>query len=127
MPAPTVPSAAEVAFHSQPAEEVLKALETSRDGLAATEARARLAAHGPNTLPRAKRETALQLLWRQINNPLIWVLIASGAVAVAADFAGDGLKNGAVILAVVVLNTLIGFVQEFKAGKAIEALSQMVP
>jgi len=96
------------------------------DGLSEEEARRRLAAHGPNLIPRGRGDGALDLLWRQINNPLIWVLIVSAVVAIAVD-PTDGTKNGLVILAVVVLNTLIGFIQEFKAGKAIEALSQMVP
>jgi Ca2+-transporting ATPase len=54
------------------------------------------------------------------------VLIASGVIAMAVD-PTDGIANGLVILAVVLLNTLIGFVQEWKAGRAIEALAQMVP
>jgi P-type E1-E2 ATPase len=66
------------------------------------------------------------LIWRQINNPLIWVLLVSAVVAMAADPTG-GIKNGLVILSVVALNTITGFMQEFKAGKAIKALSLMVP
>ena len=65
----------------------------------------------------------LQLLWRQINNPLIWVLLGSGTLAVVLGKMTDGL----VVLAVVVINAIIGFIQEFKAGRAIEALSEMVP
>ncbi len=114
-------------FHALEADAALEALASSRAGLASGEAARRLREHGPNVLPRGKRDGALILLWRQINNPLIWVLIASGAVAMAVDWEGEGIKNGTVILAVVMINSLIGFIQEFRAGKAIEALSEMVP
>ncbi len=114
-------------FHSVETEEALKALSTTPDGLQSAEASRRLAEHGPNVLPRGKRDGVFVLLWRQINNPLIWVLIASGAVAMIADWEGDGIKNGIVILAVVIINSTIGFVQEYRAGKAIESLTEMVP
>ena len=108
-------------------EAAFESLETSPDGLSSSEAERRLQQYGANLLPRGKREGPLVLLWRQIHNPLIWVLIASGAVAMAVDWEGEGIKNGIVIFAVVVINSLIGFIQEFRAAKAIEALSQMVP
>jgi magnesium-transporting ATPase (P-type) len=63
------------------------------------------------------------LIWRQVNNPLIWVLIGSSTLATLIGKITDGL----VVLAVVIINTIIGFIQEFKAGNAIEALSDMVP
>jgi calcium-translocating P-type ATPase len=113
--------------HARTAQDVLSIVDSTDQGLSTAEAKARLEKFGPNVLPRAKSDGPLVLLWRQINNPLIWVLIASGFVAMIVDWHGDGLKNGLVILGVVALNTLIGFIQEFKAGKAIEALSQMVP
>lgn len=113
--------------HALDAADVLEGLGSGEGGLTPAEAAARLARHGPNVLPRAKSDGALVLLWRQINSPLIWVLIASGAVAMAADWHGEGIKNGLVILAVVVVNSVIGFVQEFRAGRAIEALTRMMP
>jgi Ca2+-transporting ATPase len=113
-------------WHALGVEETIRRLRTRPEGLRSAEAAERRATHGPNVIPRGRRDTALDLLWRQIHNPLIWVLIASAVVAMVVD-PTDGVKNGLVILAVVVLNTLIGFVQEFKAGKAIEALSRMVP
>lgn len=113
--------------HAHGVAEVLERLGSGERGLTAAEAARRLAEHGPNVLPRAKSDGALVLLWRQINSPLIWVLIASGVVAMAADWRGDGIKNGLVILAVVVVNSVIGFVQEYRAGRAIEALTRMMP
>ncbi|MBS3957570.1 MAG: HAD-IC family P-type ATPase [Clostridiales bacterium] len=113
-------------WHALTTEEVTDAFGTTSTGLTSTEAAERLAEHGRNLIPRGKGDSVLDLLWRQINNPLIWVLIASAAVAMLADPV-DGMKNGLVILGVVVLNTLIGFGQEYKASKAIEALTQMVP
>jgi magnesium-transporting ATPase (P-type) len=114
-------------FHALETDAALETLASSRGGLMSDEASCRLRDYGPNVLPRGQRDGALILLWRQINNPLIWVLIASGAVAMMVDWEGEGIKNGCVILAVVIINSLIGFIQEFRAGKAIEALSEMVP
>lgn len=119
-------SPAKPAWFAMDAESVLQCVESRRDGLTSEQAAARLAEHGPNVLPKARGDTALELVWRQINSPLIWVLIASGILAMTVD-PTDGVKNGLVILAVVLLNTLIGFVQEFKAGRAIDSLSRMVP
>ncbi len=108
------------------ADTALERLGSTAAGLSTAEAAARAARHGANLLPRARGDTALDLLWRQIDSPLIWVLIASGVIAMVVDPTG-GVANGLVILAVVLLNTLIGFVQEWKAGRAIEALAQLVP
>jgi magnesium-transporting ATPase (P-type) len=105
------------------ADAALAALGSSQSGLLSTEAAARLASYGPNVLPRAGREGPLKLIWRQIKSPLIYVLIASAAIAIALGKVTDG----AVVLGVVVLNTLIGFLQEYRAGKAIEALIDLVP
>lgn len=120
----TIPSGS---HHAKEIPIVVAELGSSATGLSSAEAARRRQRYGPNLLPKGKREGPLALLWRQINNPLIWVLIASGFVAMGVDWDGEGIKNGAVILAVVVINSVIGFIQESRAGKAIEALSEMVP
>jgi magnesium-transporting ATPase (P-type) len=94
---------------SRSTDEVVPSLETATDkGLEAAEAKRRLEEVGPNVLDRASGEGAWGILWRQVNDPLIWVLLASAAVAF---FLGEPV-DALVVLAVVVLNTLIGFVQE---------------
>ncbi|HSP80204.1 MAG TPA: HAD-IC family P-type ATPase, partial [Myxococcaceae bacterium] len=110
-------------WHAQPPEAVLEAVRSTPRGLAEEEARRRREPYGPNVLQRMGRESALKLLGRQVNNPLIWVLLGAAGLAVALGKVTDGL----IVLAVVVLNTLIGFVQELRASQAIEALSRMVP
>ena len=110
-------------WHTIVAQAAIARAESSADGLSPDEAARRLAHHGPNVLQRAAQDGPLRLLWQQINSPLIWVLIASGALAIALGKLTDGL----VVLAVVVVNAIIGFVQEFRAGRAIEALIGMVP
>ncbi|XXY47878.1 HAD-IC family P-type ATPase [Sorangium sp. So ce269] len=118
-----LPPSAEIAWHSLPASEALSRIESATSGLAIDEAARRLKDVGPNVIQRAKGDSALKLLFRQINDPLIYVLLASAALAMIMGEAIDG----SVVLAVVVLNTAIGFVQELRAGKAIEALAGMVP
>ncbi|NMO20889.1 HAD-IC family P-type ATPase [Pyxidicoccus fallax] len=122
-PLPGTPAGAAPPWHALPPEAVLSRVGSREEGLRAEEADERLSRYGPNVLKREKAEGPLKLLWRQINSPLIWVLIASAVLAIAMGKVTDGL----VVAAVVVLNTLIGFVQEYRAGKAIEALSAMVP
>ncbi len=110
-------------WHTEPVEEVLEAFESSASGLSSEEARRRLDRYGPNTLPRVGGPGIWSLAWRQINDPLIYVLLASAVLALVMGKVVDGL----VVLGVVILNMIIGFVQEYRAGKAIEALIDLVP
>ncbi len=110
-------------WHALTVEAAILRAESSFDGLDEAEAARRLAADGPNLLPRAAGESLWRILWRQVDSPLIMVLVAS---AVVAALLGER-TDAAVVGAVVVVNTLIGFFQEFRAGRAIEALGALVP
>lgn len=110
-------------WHAIHYKQVLENLESSLQGLKLEEVRKRLLKYGTNQLKRKNKDGVLKVLWRQINNPLIWVLIGSSTLATALGKITDGM----VVLAVVLVNSIIGFIQEYKAGKAIEALSNMVP
>ncbi len=94
----------------------------ARHGLAAAEAAGRLRRHGPNLLRTFKEEAWYAVLGRQFANVLIVILLAAAAIALLIGEAGDALT----ILAIVVLNGLLGFVQEWKAEKAMAALRQML-
>ncbi len=109
-------------WHARAADDVVAALRTEPDGLTSTQARARLERYGPNRLPEAAGPSAARLLLDQVRTPLIWALLAAGALALALGEVEDGI----VVLAVVVLNTLIGFAQEYRAGQAIAALADLV-
>ena len=111
------------AWHAEPAELVLEALDSSAGGLTSDEAARRLKDVGPNILPRQKGPGPLKLLWRQVNDPLIFVLIGAAVIAILMG----KITDAAVVLGVVVLNMIVGFIQEFKAGRAIEALVNLVP
>ena len=111
------------AWHAEPAEMVLEVLDSSASGLSSEEAARRLNELGPNILPRQKGPGPLKLLWRQINDPLIYVLIGAAVIALLMG----KITDAAVVLGVVVLNMIVGFIQEYKAGRAIEALVNLVP
>ena len=110
-------------WHAIDYKQVLDNFESSLQGLKLEEVRKRLLKYGTNELKRKNKDGVLKVLWRQINNPLIWVLIGSSALATSLGKITDGM----VVLAVVIVNSIFGFIQEYKAGKAIEALSGMVP
>jgi len=121
-PSPTAPEPP-LFWHALAAEEALAVLQSSREGLTDAEAMARLERHGHNVLPRAAGTSALKLLFRQIANPLVLVLVGSGVLALIMGKATDA----AVVLGVVILNAFIGFIQEHRAERAIGALAGMVP
>lgn len=125
MPAPvSLPtSSPAAAHHGLPAHEVVLLLETDPHcGLSGDEVGERLARFGPNTLPAPKGAGLLVRILRQLHHPLIYVLLAAGVIT-----AGLGeYVDSAVIFGVVVINALVGFIQESKAEAALEGLRSMV-
>lgn len=109
-------------WHALPAVGVLARLQTQSQGLSTDEAARRLKLHGPNSLPVAPRTPAWKRFAQQFRNVLIHVLLISGGVSAALGHPTDAL----VILAVVLLNALIGFVQEGKAEQALDAIRSMI-
>ncbi|WP_447980038.1 cation-transporting P-type ATPase [Candidatus Nitrospira bockiana] len=110
-------------LHHLPAHEVLLLLETDRErGLTSEEAAARLQRFGANVLPRLKRRGPLLRFLLQFHHPLIYVLVAATAITAML---GEWVDAG-VIAAVVVINALVGFIQESKAERALEALAAMM-
>lgn len=108
--------------HARAIEEVLAALESSSDGLSEEEAGRRLASDGPNRLTARRGRGVLRRMLEQLAQPLIIVLVAAAVVSAAL---GDHV-DAAVIAAVVVINAVIGFVQESRAEGAIQALDALV-
>jgi magnesium-transporting ATPase (P-type) len=109
-------------WHALQADEVLLHLSSDRGGLAADEARRRLERDGPNRLPAAEGRGPLRRFLAQFENLLIYVLIAAAAVTAAL---GHWIDTG-VILAVVLVNAVLGFLQEGKAERALEAIREML-
>ncbi|MFD0987914.1 cation-transporting P-type ATPase [Methyloligella solikamskensis] len=104
------------------ADEVLGALASSPRGLASTEASERLARHGPNRLPQGKQRSAFVRFLAQFHNLLIYVLLAAGIMAAAIGHGPDAI----VIFGVVLLNAVIGYVQEGRAERALDAIRRMI-
>ncbi len=93
----------------------------TRHGLTSDEAARRFALEGPNELRKGKRVSMLGILAGQFKSLVIWVLIGAASVSIALDEIADGVA----ILAIVVLNAIIGFVQEYRAERAAAALARM--
>lgn len=108
-------------WHTQAFDAVLSHFGSTADGLSGQEAATRLAAHGLNELVEGKRIRPIQIFLGQFKSLIIWILIAAGLVS---GLLGELLDSFA-ILAIVILNAAIGFYQEFKAEKSIEALKKM--
>ncbi|MCF7979363.1 MAG: HAD-IC family P-type ATPase, partial [Chromatiaceae bacterium] len=123
MPQAETSQAEEVSdWHALETGAVLQQLSVSEDGLQQAEAERRLSEHGPNKLPEAKPRTPLMRFLAQFHNVLIYVLIVAGVVTALLQHWLDA----GVIFAVVLVNAIIGFVQEGKAEDALKAIRGML-
>ncbi|MNR92977.1 Calcium-transporting ATPase [compost metagenome] len=109
------------AWHTLPGSRVSEALDTPAEGLSSVEAARRLSEFGPNQLRVAPPPPPWRILLRQVMNPIIYVLFG---VALVSWLLGEEIDS-IVILGIVFLNSAIGFIQEFRAQQAIQALAQM--
>jgi len=109
-------------WHAAPPSEALAYFDSSPQGLAEAEVSTRLEQYGPNRLPEPPKKSAWVRFFRHFHNILIYVLVGSAAITAALGHFVDM----SVILAVVLANAVIGFVQEGKAEKALQAIRGML-
>ena len=122
--------------YTQSASDVLKALDTTAEGLSTAQAKERLAKYGPNKLKEAEKATWFERFMSQLKDPMLIILMIAALVSAATTvitFMGDhnmghlteGLVEVGIIVVVVLLNAILGVIQESKAEAAIEALQTM--
>lgn len=107
-------------------EEVFKETSSSEKGLTSEQAQKRLEENGKNRLEEGKKKSVIRRLLEQFADPMIIILIVAAAISgITAAFEGGFPSDVIIILFVVILNAILGVVQESKAEKAIEALQEM--
>lgn len=111
----------EKAWHALDAETVLKHLEVQESGLTSEQVARRFTIYGPNQLAEAPRTTIWQMLWEQFNNFVVILLIVASIIsAVLGDYV-----EAAAIMAIVILNAVLGIIQEKRAEEALAALKRL--
>ncbi|MCM1568408.1 MAG: cation-translocating P-type ATPase [Roseburia sp.] len=109
-------------FEKYSIQETVKKLDTDeKRGLSCPEAARRLLANGKNEMKAARKKTGFQLFLEQLQDPLIYVLIAAAAVSTLLGEVSDAVIIGVVVL----LNAVVGMLQEGKARRALEALKKL--
>lgn len=107
-------------------EEVLKEQNSSQEGLSTGEARERLSRYGKNELEKGRKTSLLQRFLKELADPMIIILIVAAAISgITAFYEGESFADVIIILSVVVINAVLGVVQESKAEAAIEALQEI--
>jgi Ca2+-transporting ATPase len=109
-------------YYRLDADEVLRQLRTNQEGLSPAEAAARLEQNGPNTLATKRKESPLHAYGRQFKDWMILLLIASGVIS----YFLEDPRTALVLFVLVLFNTTIGFLQEFKAERIMESLEKLV-
>lgn len=111
-----------MAWYQLNVDEIFKSLNATEEGLTNEEADTRLQQYGPNRLAEEEKVSRLKILIHQFTSPLIFILLIA---AIVTAFLEEYIDTG-VILAVVLLNAVIGYIQEFKAEESVRALKKMV-
>ena len=118
-------------YYLEQIESVFGHVKSSENGLSSSEAEKRLAENGKNKLKEGKKKTAFQRVLEQLSDPMIIILIIAAAISAVTEWFEGGSfhfvfpTDTVIILVVVVINTVLGVVQESKAEAAIEALQEM--
>ena len=113
-------------YYLEDNEKVLKELNTDSNGLSKKEAEERITYYGPNKLEEGKKEGIFKKILKSILDPMIiMLLVAAGISGVTAFIQNDSFTDVFIILFVVIINTILGIVQENKAEQAIESLKEM--
>jgi len=113
-------------YYSNEKEEVLREMKSTEEGLSSQEVEKRLEEIGRNKLKEGVKITILQRFLSQLKDPMIIILIAAAVISgITAWYSGEGFADVVIIMAVVIINAVLGVYQESKAEKAIEALQEM--
>jgi Mg2+-importing ATPase len=107
-------------YWSRDVDDLSTSLGSGSNGLTAARAAEQLAVVGPNSVEDAQRLGPLRLLWRQVESPLVLILIFAAALSLSLSEWVDA----AIILAIVIGSTLLGFYQEYRASAAVEELKK---
>ncbi|BBA32706.1 ATPase, P-type (transporting), HAD superfamily, subfamily IC [Methylocaldum marinum] len=115
-------------WHSQSIERILQKLKTKAEGLSADEARRRLAEYGPNEIRKGREISPFRILLAQFNDFLIYLLFAAAILSVGVGFLPGSepeYAEATLILVIVLANGLFGFVQDYRAEKAMQSLRKL--
>ena len=113
-------------FYCEDIEKVLQETGSVQEGLTSAEAAKRLETNGKNKLAEGKKDSLLKRFFNQMTDPMIIILLVAAAISgVLAVAEGESFADVIIILAVVIINAVLGVYQESKAEKAIEALQEM--
>ncbi|MEG2199981.1 MAG: cation-transporting P-type ATPase, partial [Anaerovorax sp.] len=109
-------------FEQQDISQVMQGINSNPDtGLSTEEAKNRLEKNGPNVFAEGKKRTKVQMFIAQLKDPMIYILFAAAAISAFLREYSDSM----IILAVILLNAIIGMVQENKAEQSLEALKKL--
>ena len=113
-------------WYTQECEKVLVELNSSANGLSSAEAEDQLLKNGKNKLAEGKKVSLLSRFFSQLADPMILVLLAAAVLsAITAIYSNESFADVFIILFVVLLNAILGVIQESKAEQALEALKEM--
>ena len=103
-------------------QEIMEKLKTNRNGLKQEQANERLNKYGLNELPKAKKDNIFKIFFSEFNDPIIWLLI----VSIIFSFIVGEVVDACAIIFIILIDAIVGTIQEWKASKSAEALQDLI-